>query len=762
MNSRPLMSGDRRPSIPHIRRYVWGKVIQQEGDVLHFELEPQTLELDASQQPRWARVRKEDWPTGRTAEHYQMRKQERLFLVQPTSEDGHLWHASLAWATEDLNPWNLDAPDHLLRGATVTGTVARYVGDYAAVVALDDNHVEAFLHRAQTPEPLLAIQESLHIGDRVQAVLMHEGTDFERLMAAVSVNEAIEREKNDFFERYLIRQQDQEATGHQTHDPWIEYSTASGTPPFDGVTVLVVEHEGSYAKQLTDLLEGMGAKVMASTNHAHAKILLSGKTSFSHVVSDYQMGTGSQRREWFEVLRRSRLPVALMSGDSGAAGDEAQRHGWAMLCKPVSFAHLNHWFVKGTSPYIVRLGAELSDAWSLGVEGKATLRRAKPALAQFCQATGALAACWVRQQREGVFATLGGVGFPNGIPAQIEAQFGTTMVANVIGTRQPAVRAATHAGALELLADVVGATSVWCMPVAESGLNDETIVDALLVFTPGAYARHATLPDGWETHLTHLSERLLDLSDMALLAERLRESESFATLGRVNGALLHEIKQTLQGFETYVPLLAKHLHRGETSKVQQDLKELTDTKDRIARLTRTNLYNLQKSRREEVALQQRLPEILSWFEPVFQRHEWLLRCELPKSDSITAFVPPEVVEQPLVNLLDNAQAHLRPEWGEVRVTLLRAHWDLACPIHIEVRDLGKGMSAEQLDHLFTPRISSKGAKGYGLGLYTSRQLLRAIGGDLEVIRPACFRWLGSGFRIRLPDTVRNDETKDAP
>jgi len=157
MNSRPLMSGDRRPSIPHIRRYVWGKVIQQEGDVLHFELEPQTLELDASQQPRWARVRKEDWPTGRTAEHYQMRKQERLFLVQPTSEDGHLWHASLAWATEDLNPWNLDAPDHLLRGATVTGTVARYVGDYAAVVALDDNHVEAFLHRAQTPEPLLAI-----------------------------------------------------------------------------------------------------------------------------------------------------------------------------------------------------------------------------------------------------------------------------------------------------------------------------------------------------------------------------------------------------------------------------------------------------------------------------------------------------------------------------------------------------------------------------------------------------------------------------
>lgn len=184
------------------------------------------------------------------------------------------------------------------------------------------------------------------------------------------------------------------------------------------------------------------------------------------------------------------------------------------------------------------------------------------------------------------------------------------------------------------------------------------------------------------------------------------------------------------------------------------------TKERIVRLAKTNLYNLQKARREEVALNERVREILSWFSPAIQRHEWLLTAEI-SAHPMTVYLPPEVVEQPLANLLDNALHHMG-KWGEIVVSVYLVADDLLCPIRIEVRDQGEGMTVEQIDRLFTPRVTSKGVKGYGLGLYTSRQLLRAVGGEVEAVRGECYRWMGSLFRIRLPDKVRPETKVELP
>ena len=48
------------------------------------------------------------------------------------------------------------------------------------MVRLDIGGIEAFLHRANTPEERAIIQHSLHVGDRIQAEIMLEGTDPER------------------------------------------------------------------------------------------------------------------------------------------------------------------------------------------------------------------------------------------------------------------------------------------------------------------------------------------------------------------------------------------------------------------------------------------------------------------------------------------------------------------------------------------------------------------------------------------------------
>ena len=125
---------------------------------------------------------------------------------------------------------------------------------------------------------------------------------------------------------------------------------------------------------------------------------------------------------------------------------------------------------------------------------------------------------------------------------------------------------------------------------------------------------------------------------------------------------------------------------------------------------------------------------------------WLL-IEAPSNLSLT--LPPAVIEQPLINLLDNAAYHLNQhDYGKVSIRI-EAHIETPeTPLWILVGDNAGGMTAEQQANLFTPRITSKGEKGIGMGLYVSRNMLRSVGGELELLDTV--RWLGSTFCIRLP------------
>jgi signal transduction histidine kinase len=66
---------------------------------------------------------------------------------------------------------------------------------------------------------------------------------------------------------------------------------------------------------------------------------------------------------------------------------------------------------------------------------------------------------------------------------------------------------------------------------------------------------------------------------------------------------------------------------------------------------------------------------------------------------------------------------------------------------IEVIDSGSGMSAEFVrTGLFKPFVSTKSG-GFGIGAYEARELVRAMGGQLDV---ESREGLGSRFTIRLP------------
>ena len=102
------------------------------------------------------------------------------------------------------------------------------------------------------------------------------------------------------------------------------------------------------------------------------------------------------------------------------------------------------------------------------------------------------------------------------------------------------------------------------------------------------------------------------------------------------------------------------------------------------------------------------------------------------------------VLQVLLNLLSNAIRY-SPEGSAVTLEVGEA----ASGPWIAVRDEGHGLSAEQAERVFDKfeRLGRSGDGGSGLGLYISRRLARAMGGDLAVTsQPG----ESARFELRLP------------
>jgi len=101
----------------------------------------------------------------------------------------------------------------------------------------------------------------------------------------------------------------------------------------------------------------------------------------------------------------------------------------------------------------------------------------------------------------------------------------------------------------------------------------------------------------------------------------------------------------------------------------------------------------------------------------------------------------EQLRQALVNLLMNA---VQATATGGRITLASRHQDGA--LEIEVRDTGRGITPDDLEHIFKPFFTTRHS-GTGLGLSISREIVERHGGRIEV-HSAVGR--GSSFTIVLP------------
>jgi signal transduction histidine kinase/pSer/pThr/pTyr-binding forkhead associated (FHA) protein len=238
-------------------------------------------------------------------------------------------------------------------------------------------------------------------------------------------------------------------------------------------------------------------------------------------------------------------------------------------------------------------------------------------------------------------------------------------------------------------------------------------------------------------------------------------AERMAAIGQTVAALSHHIKNILQGLRTGGDILEMGIKDKDERMLQQGWRMLQKNQGKVNDLV-MDMLSYSKEREptiEPTNLNQIARDVVELMLP--RAREKGIQLGLRLDDSLPV-VPADAagIHHALLNVVGNAlDAVEEAPAPQVLVgssrepvnELSKGSWVL-----LQVRDNGPGIPAEKLADIFRPFVSSKGARGTGLGLAVSRKILREHGGDILVKSQA---GKGSLFSLRLP--LRSPLSADA-
>jgi signal transduction histidine kinase len=262
------------------------------------------------------------------------------------------------------------------------------------------------------------------------------------------------------------------------------------------------------------------------------------------------------------------------------------------------------------------------------------------------------------------------------------------------------------------------------------------------------------------------SERQRAEADMARReAEAAREEAEMANRAKADflASMSHELRTPLNAIGGYVDLLDMGIHGPVTEQQRVALHRVKHSQQHLLTLINDVLaFAKVEAGRIEVdvrilAASEQLFSVESLVAPLAE--EKGIAFSIKDCDrTLCLSADEERLRQILLNLVGNA-IKFTPTGGWVLLTCeSSAHW-----VDICVRDNGPGIAPEKQQSIFDPFVQvdrklSNPRGGVGLGLAISRDLARAMGGELSVQSEF---GTGSSFTLRLPRAPRH-ETERMP
>ena len=208
----------------------------------------------------------------------------------------------------------------------------------------------------------------------------------------------------------------------------------------------------------------------------------------------------------------------------------------------------------------------------------------------------------------------------------------------------------------------------------------------------------------------------------------------------------HELRSPLTSVKGYVSLMLNRWDRIEDDRKREMLAQVHHDADRVTRLV-TELLDISRLETGRLVLRRQLVDLRTLAATVVEKVTMsypALDCQVAFADDVPqVYADPDKLEQVLTNLVENAAKYGSPTGMAIAGRVVDGL------VEIAVSDSGEGIPGEDLPRVFTKffRRDHGRPTGTGLGLWISRGLVEAHGGELTATSPA-----GSGatFTFTLP------------
>lgn len=251
------------------------------------------------------------------------------------------------------------------------------------------------------------------------------------------------------------------------------------------------------------------------------------------------------------------------------------------------------------------------------------------------------------------------------------------------------------------------------------------------------------------------NEELRRANDMLFTIQRkLSQTERLASLGQLSATLAHELGTTLNVIAGHLQIMAS------TDGLAQEAKErLALVESQVGRLTGIIRNVLKSMQLPEPTLARRnvndiINEVTTFISPTLAANNIKVELALQKG---LPFVKLDryQLEQVFMNLLSNA-IDAMTGGGTLRIETKRID---ANEVSIKFSDTGKGITEDELKHIFEPFFSTKEmGKGVGIGLTICREIIKKHKG---VITAESMAGKGAAFTIKLPAELAETENARA-
>lgn len=273
-----------------------------------------------------------------------------------------------------------------------------------------------------------------------------------------------------------------------------------------------------------------------------------------------------------------------------------------------------------------------------------------------------------------------------------------------------------------------------------------------------------------EAQTEQLQQQAGELEARTSEAERAQQAAVIANAAKSEflAAMSHELRTPLNAISGYADLLLMGVRGPIPDSQLEDLRRIKRSSQHLLSLINEilNLARIEAGHVDlhvsDVPVAATLEDVVALVAP--QMRAKGLTCTLGACDPAMALrTDVEKLRQVLLNLLTNA-SKFTGRGGRVAVAcdLVERGFDESVPsmVRIRVADTGRGIPEDKLNAIFEPfvqidrRLTPESEQGIGLGLAISRDLARAMGGDLAVESV-----LGSGstFALTLPSLASDRE-----